>query len=249
MVDVQPAFFEERAFDRVDLVIDHHPEPGARRRRGRRRPAVVTATLKDIRPACGATSTILTEYLRAAEAPVPPRLATALLYGIKTDTHDLERGTSPADLEAFAFLHARASLDALRRIERPDLPDEALAALARGIQHRRVVDGVLFSHLGRVGYPELVAQFADLFLQVRGARWSVVSGTVNGELHISVRSAGGARPAGAVVRDAFGDLGSAGGHRAMAKAVVRLADWRPRGRRSAGLGARIVERFRRALGS
>jgi nanoRNase/pAp phosphatase (c-di-AMP/oligoRNAs hydrolase) len=234
MVDVQPSFFEERAFAQVDLVVDHHPEE---------RP--VHAAVKDVRPGYGATSTILTEYLRAADITPTARLATALLYGIKTDTQDLERGTTRADLDAFAFLHAHASLEALRRIQRPELSPEALDALGRGIRDRRVVDDIVFSHLGRIGYPELVAQFADLFLQVRGARWSVVSGTVNGELHVSVRAAEPSRAAGAVVRDAFGDLGSAGGHRAMAKAVVRLADWRAR----VGdvTGERILRRFRRAL--
>jgi nanoRNase/pAp phosphatase (c-di-AMP/oligoRNAs hydrolase) len=234
MVDVQPSFFEARAFSRVDVVIDHHPEPHP-----------VRAALKDVRPSYGATSTILTEYLRAADVIPAAPLATALLYGIKTDTHDLERGATRADLDAFAFLHPHASLHALRRIERPELPPEALDALGRGIRERRVVDGIVFSHLGRIGYAELVAQFADLFLQVRGARWSVVSGTVNGELHVSVRAAEPSRPAGAVVRAAFGDLGSAGGHRAMAKAVVRVADWRERV--GEVTGDRILRRFRRAL--
>jgi len=70
MVDVQPGFFQER-FEHVDLVIDHHPED-----------RTVQALLKDIRPAYGATSTILTEYLRAAEVKISQRLATALLYAM-----------------------------------------------------------------------------------------------------------------------------------------------------------------------
>jgi nanoRNase/pAp phosphatase (c-di-AMP/oligoRNAs hydrolase) len=216
MVDAQPSFFEE-TFERVDLVIDHHPEETPMR-----------VALKDVRPGYGATATILTEYLRAIDARVSQRLATALLYGIKADTQHLERGATRADLDAFAFVHALANHSALRRIERPDLPNEALDVLARGIAGRQVQHGVVFSHLGGVAYPELVAQFADFFLQVEGAEWSVVSGTVHGELHISVRNVGWVRAAGDVVRHAFGDLGSAGGHRAMAKAVIRLRDWRAR---------------------
>ena len=216
MVDVQPSFFEERLGD-VAVVVDHHPEEHP-----------VVARVKDIRPSYGATSTILTEYLRAVDAKIPQRLATALLYGIKADTRYLERGTTRADVDAFGFLHPLANHNALRRIERPDLPDAALDTLALGISRRTIVDGVLFSHLGPVGYPELVAQFADLFLQVEGAEWSVVSGVVNDELHISVRNVGYVRAAGDVVRTAFGELGSAGGHRTMAKAVIPLATWRGR---------------------
>ena len=100
-----------------------------------------------------------------------------------------------------------------------------------------------------MAYPELIAQFADFFLQVEGAEWSVVSGTVHGELHVSVRNVGYVRAAGEVVRSAFGDLGGAGGHRSMAKAVIRLRDWRARhGAATArALAHGIVTRFTRAL--
>lgn len=237
MVDAQPSFFEE-GFGAVDLVIDHHPEETPAR-----------ARLKDIRPTYGATSTILTEYLRAADVKITQRLATALLYGIKADTLDLERGATRADMDAFTFLHGQANHSALRRIERPDLPNAALDVLATGIARRRIVDGVVSAHLGAVGYPELVAQFADLFLQVEGVEWSVVSGIIEDELHISVRNVGYVRAAGDVVRQAFADLGSAGGHRSMAKAVIPLRQWR----RAVGpttddvLGAAITSRFVEAL--
>jgi nanoRNase/pAp phosphatase (c-di-AMP/oligoRNAs hydrolase) len=105
-------------------------------------------------------------------------------------------------------------------------------------------------HLGPVAYPELVAQFADFLLQVEGAEWSVVSGRLSsGELHVSVRNVGWVRAAGDVVRAAFGDLGGAGGHRSMAKAVVRLREWRaaglPTGERETAEA--IVARFLAAL--
>ena len=239
LVDVQPSFFEEGLGD-VALVIDHHPEEQA-----------VHARVKDVRPSYGATSTILTEYLRAADAKITQRLATALLYGIKADTRYLERGTTRADVEAFGFLHPLANHNALRRIERPELPEAALDTLAIGLRQRALVDGVMFSHLGPVAYPELIAQFADVFLQVEGAEWSVVSGTVNGELHISIRNVGYVRGAGEVVRAAFGDLGGAGGHRTRAKAVIPLAPWRSRVGEldAAPMAAAITARFRAALGS
>ena len=237
MVDTQPSFFEE-PFGEVALVIDHHPEETPAR-----------AQLKDIRPAYGATSTILTEYLRAADVRVTQRLATALLYGISADTLHLERGATRADMDAFTFLHAHATHSALRRIERPDLPEAALDVLAAGIARRRIADGVVFVHLGTVGYPELVAQFADLFLQVEGVEWSVVSGIVEADLHVSVRNVGYVRAAGDVVRQAFAALGSAGGHRSMAKAVIPLRDWRRRVGDTAddALGREIMNRFLRAL--
>jgi nanoRNase/pAp phosphatase (c-di-AMP/oligoRNAs hydrolase) len=239
MVDVQPSFLAER-FDDVDLVIDHHPVE-----------TPIKARVKDVRPACGATATILVEYLRAADVKITQRLATALLYGIKSDTLGLERGGTRADLEAFAFLYPLANHNALRRIERPELSEAALDVLALGLARRRIARGVFFSHLGAVATADLIPQFADFGLQAEGVEWSVVSGMVNDTVHVSVRNVGYVRSAGDVVRAAFGDLGSAGGHRTMAKAVFPariLLRGGEDSRAVRGLAERIMQRFLRALG-
>lgn len=236
MVDVQPSFLEER-FDEVDLVIDHHPVE---------RP--VRAHIKDVRPSYGATSTILVEYLRAADVKFTQRLATALLYGIKSDTLGLERGGTKADLEAFSFLYLLANHNALRKIERPELSAAALDVLAQGLTRRRVRGGVFFSHLGTVATADLIPQFADFGLRAEGVEWSVVSGVVGDAVHVSVRNVGYVRRAGEVTRAAFGDLGSAGGHRTMAKAVLPLRTLLGGDAPAAGAcEERIMERFLRAL--
>ena len=114
-----------------------------------------------------------------------------------------------------------------------------------------MVQGVFFSHLGRVATVDLIPQFADFGLQAEGVQWSVVSGVVDDEVHVSVRNVGYVRSAGDVTRAAFGELGMAGGHRTMAKAVFPL---RHLGRAAGDPGAsgacqeRIIERFVRALG-
>jgi len=43
---------------------------------------------------------------------------------------------------------------------------------------------------------------------------------------MSVRNPGYVRSAGDVVRKVFGDIGRAGGHRSMAKAIIPLRRWR-----------------------
>jgi nanoRNase/pAp phosphatase (c-di-AMP/oligoRNAs hydrolase) len=242
LVDVQPSFLEEeRHFGEVDLVIDHHPVEQP-----------IRARIKDVRPSYGATSTILVEYLRAADIKITQRLATALLYGIKSDTLGLERGGTKADLEAFSYLYLLANHNALRRIERPELPEEALDVLAQGLSKRRVVQGVFFSHLGRVSTVDLIPQFADFGLQAEGVQWSVVSGIVGDEVHVSVRNVGYVKSAGDVTRAAFGDLGVGGGHRTMAKAIFPVQKLVRAAGEAAGAGVcqdRIVERFLRALGA
>ena len=217
LVDVQPPVFGEPPPPRtqsVDLVIDHHPE----------RPGYESA-LKDIRPSYGATSTIVTEYLQAAELEVRPKLGTALLYGIKSDTQLLGRDTSRADLVAFTAMHAVHSPALLRRIERPALPRDGLRALGRALASTEVADGIHLLVLGRVR-EDVIPQVADLGLQAEGAEWAVAAGIVGSDLVFSVRNVGWVRGAGEVVRAIVEGLGVGGGHRSMAKGIVPLKAFR-----------------------
>lgn len=216
LVDVQPTVFGESAprVLSVDVVIDHHPE-----RTG------YEARIRDIRPSYGATSTILTEYVRAAGVEVRPKLATALLYGIKSDTQLLGRETSGRDIQSFAFLHALHSPALLRRIERPALPLDGLRALGRSLARTRVDEGIHMLVLGRVR-EDVIPQVADLGLQAEGAEWSVAAGIVGGDLVFSVRNVGYVRAAGEVVRAVVEGLGVGGGHRTMAKGIIPLKAFR-----------------------
>ena len=217
LVDVQPSVFGDSPPARVrsvDIVIDHHPERSG-----------YDAVLKDIRPSYGATATILTEYIRASDMELQPRLATALVYGIKTDTQLLGRETSRHDMAAFAFLHAHHSPALLRRIERPALPAAGLRALGRGLADSRVEDGVHLLVLGRVR-EDVIPQVADLALQAEGAEWSIAAGIVGSDLVFSVRNVGYVRAAGEVVRAVVEGLGVGGGHRSMAKGIIPLKAFR-----------------------
>jgi nanoRNase/pAp phosphatase (c-di-AMP/oligoRNAs hydrolase) len=64
-----------------------------------------------------------------------------------------------------------------------------------------------------------------------------------------VRNVGYVKAAGDVVKEAFGPLGSAGGHRSAAKAVIPLRAWVARvgPAEPAPLRQAIVDRFVRAL--
>ena len=239
LVDVQPPVFGEPPPPRtqsVDLVIDHHPE----------RPGYESA-LKDIRPSYGATSTIVTEYLQAAELEVRPKLGTALLYGIKSDTQLLGRDTSRADLVAFTAMHAVHSPALLRRIERPALPRDGLRALGRALASTEVADGIHLLVLGRVR-EDVIPQVADLGLQAEGAEWAVAAGIVGSDLVFSVRNVGWVRGAGEVVRAIVEGLGVGGGHRSMAKGIVPLRAFRAvHGRADqATIRRALLEAFRRA---
>ncbi len=214
LLDVQPPYFGER-LHHAHIVIDHHPRVGS-----------IDAEYCDVRSQYGATSTILTEYLEACEADVSQRLATALLYGIKSDTLMLNRETGPADLCAFMALYPLTNYNTLRRIERPELPLSFAGFLARVLPQLRKQFGLLTLHVGAIEREEIIPQLADFCMQFEGAEWVAVSGKWQQALVISVRNPGYVRSAGDVVRKLFSGVGRAGGHRSMAKAVVPLRHWR-----------------------
>jgi len=237
LLDVQPAYFGDR-LDHAHIVIDHHPRADAN-----------DAEYCDLRPNYGATSTILTEYLEACAADVSQRLATALLYGIKSDTLMLNRETGPADLRAFMSLYPLTNYNTLRRIERPELPLSFAEFLARVLPRMRKQLGLLTLHVGTVEREDTIPQLADFCLQFEGTEWVAVSGKSEAAVIISVRNPGYVRSAGDVVRKLFNQIGRAGGHRSMAKAIVPLRHWRKAfgSTRDSAIAAQVEELFMQEL--
>ena len=208
MVDVQPHYFGE-ALDRVDLVIDHHPEQEG-----------YTAVFKDVRPDYGSTCTILTEHLRSVDANISERTATAMLYAIKSDTLFFNRQTNRVDIEAFSYLYPLADPALIRKMEGAEITAERLDYVMKAHASGKLVDQVFCSFLGTVPREDFVPYVADFFLQLEHVKWTVIAGVVNDSLIISVRNLGYTKNAGEFVRRFFADIGNAGGHRAMAKAVI-----------------------------
>lgn len=83
-------------------MIDHHT----------RRDSSSQARFVDIRPEVGASATIITEYLQAANFTISSFLATALFYGIKTDTLGLGRGAAPDDTAVYFYLKPKVDVEA-----------------------------------------------------------------------------------------------------------------------------------------
>ncbi len=98
--------------EEVLAAIDHHPP----------RRSQLRAKVHDVRPEIGASATILCEYLAIAEVPIDAQLATALFYGIKSDTLGLSRHTSDLDIWAYSTLRHLIQTELLNRIEHVQLP-------------------------------------------------------------------------------------------------------------------------------
>jgi nanoRNase/pAp phosphatase (c-di-AMP/oligoRNAs hydrolase) len=213
----------------VAIVIDHHPE----------REATTTADFFDVRPNVGATSTILTEYLRAADIELSPTIATALFYGIKTDTMGLIRDTSSTDAAAFCYLQSRVDMEALSKIERAQVPVDYFQGFSAALQAARVYGRLLIAYFGPLDYPDLGAEIADVLLRLRDIRWVVCMGSYEQTLHMSVRTRnrGGAVK---LVQEVIGDLGTAGGHGAVSGGQIPLDQEKPE-QLAAQLSQRILK--------
>jgi nanoRNase/pAp phosphatase (c-di-AMP/oligoRNAs hydrolase) len=241
MVDAQPGAGNV-SFDsavRLDVVIDHHPI----RRETR------SARFTDVRSRYGATSTILYEYLKAAAIEIPPPLATAMVYGIRSDTQDLGRESTRADLEAFLDLYPSANARALGRIVQAPLPRSYYSKLRVALDNATVYGNRVVSDLGRLDSPEMVAEAADLLLRAEGIEWAMCLAVIDGWIHLSLRTSGRDRHAGRIARNLGGRRGFGGGHQALAASQIPLPGRNESRRRLETIVRGLTRRFLKATGN
>lgn len=216
------------------VVVDHHAEA---------RSKLEAVPFVDIRPEYGATSTMLTGYLRAAELVPDGRTPTALFYGIKSDTMGLARAASDADVEAYLYLLPLADTKILAQIENAQVPRDYFRAFERALEQTFIYDDVVVCNLGPMDWPDLAAEMADFLLRWEGACWVFCSGVYDREIVVSVRTTEIEANAGHVVQDVVEGLGTGGGHGLMAGGRVPLDDKSP-----AGLARQLRDRFLGSLG-
>ena len=212
IVDSQPNHNEIFTEYPPHVIIDHHPDTGA------------SAPFVDIRPKYGATATIMTEYLRAAKIKPSSKLATGLFYAIKTDTDNFVRQTLIEDVRAFQFLYRHSNLHLINKIEQSELTVDFLKYFKIALDNKRVLKGHMFAHLGPVVNPDICVIIADFFLKISSVNWSIVSGLYSKKLVIVFRNDGLRKDAGKVAKQSFGQIGSAGGHKSMARAEIPFTD-------------------------
>ncbi|UCD56567.1 MAG: DHH family phosphoesterase, partial [Candidatus Hydrogenedentota bacterium] len=205
-----------------DVVIDHHPSHPESRK----------AEFYDIQSRIGATSTIITQYYIAEGMEMDSRLATALLYGIKSDTRDLGRETSKYDLEAYLYLYPRANLRLLSRIEYADVPVEYFKIYDRAIDNAVTFDGTVISFIGDIDNPDMVAEMADTLVRLEGSCCALVGGYYGDQIFISVRTRDAQINAGKLVQRVIGKLGPSGGHGSMSAGRIRMESMSDKGKRA-----------------
>ena len=212
LVDSQPnhlATFEKMRFN---AVIDHHP--------------VTTgwdADFIDIRPEYGAVSSMMLEYLRAANIKPSVALATALFYGVKVDTQNFQKqNMQVADGNCFRYLFNIANLNLVRKFELTELRRSELRYFRIALNEVKTSKQRAYVHLGRVSTPDILVIIADFFNRVEGFDWVIVSGIHGEKMVVIFRCDGYRKNAGKLAKSSFGAYGPAGGHKEAARAEVPL---------------------------
>ena len=194
----------------VDIVIDHHPAEN------------VEARFVDHREEIGAAATILTEYVLALDVELDTVLATALLFAIRRETLNFLRGATREEYDAAGHLHGHVDRELLRKLSTPSVSGATLDAIATAIENRRTNGSVLISHVGRTSERDALPQAADYLATLEGVETAIVFGIVNDSIHLSARSPDPRIHVGTVLRKAFEDVGSAGGHQDSAGGEIPL---------------------------
>jgi nanoRNase/pAp phosphatase (c-di-AMP/oligoRNAs hydrolase) len=214
MVDSQPNTGRHNFDPTVPLyaIIDHHGTPGD----------VEEVPFLDIRSSLGATCSLVASYLMEQEVAVPPRVATALLYGIETELNGYPREANPLDDSALLYIYPLADKELLARIRNARLPQSYFECILQALQSSFIYDRLIISWVNELAQPELAAEVVDFLIRFEEVDWAVCAGVYQDKLVLSVRSALPRAGAGEMLRQVVGKLGKAGGHDRRAGGTIYL---------------------------
>ena len=92
------------------ICIDHHPYNDKCQYR-----------FQDIRPEVGACATMIAQYFMENDIAMDKKIATALTYGIRIDTHNLSRGVSKLDIEMLYRMYDDCDYEEIHTLENSNL--------------------------------------------------------------------------------------------------------------------------------
>ena len=190
------------------VCIDHHPDTHC-----------ADYKFTDIRNT-GACSTIIAEYYFDNQIPLDRKIATALIYGIKTDTADFLRGVCESDVAMYHKLFPLADNELLSKMQRNTMEFTDLKAYGMAIQNIKIYDNVGYAYIPFNCPDALIAMISDFILALDIIEFSVVYADRGNGYKLSVRSEIPSLDAGKITSSALKGIGSGGGHSLMAGGYV-----------------------------
>lgn len=186
----------------IAAVTDHHLSKQGRYR----------ASFRDIRKSALATASLVAGYLREQEVVLPPELATALLYAIRTEMRGDRTQVSRTDRWILTWLSASADHAKLAQIESAPLAREYFSDLLLAIESTFVYDRTALCYLPQASGQETLGEVADLLVRCEGLDKVLCAAVIGEHLLLSARTSPDGGDANALLRKAVEGLGSSGGH-------------------------------------
>ncbi len=183
-------------------VIDHHLNG--------KRPADIP--FLDIRPDVAASATIAADYLQEQGIEPGDKLATAMLYAIRTETRGHETHHTDLDRSVVVWLTEWADPALLAEIECAPLSRDYFSDLTLALQCTVVYGDTAVCLPPRAEGAEVVGELADLLIRCRSIRRVLSGAVVDGDLLVSVRTSQEGDNAAWLVQSVLEGLGSGGGH-------------------------------------
>ena len=186
------------------IVIDHHTSE--------ERPA---GDVILVRSEFAATSSLIASVLMNSGVEMNSEIATALAFGIRTDTLGFTRSFNAVDLRALSWLGAWIDWDLMRSFESPPRTQEVLAIFKQALTDATLENGLMLAPISEMADRDALSQVADFLLPTEGVEIVVSYGVRMSKVILSARSTKDSVHLGKILAKAFAK-GSAGGHKALA---------------------------------
>jgi len=186
------------------IVIDHHTSE--------ERPA---GDVILVRSEFAATSSLIASILMNSGIEMNSEIATALAFGIRTDTLGFTRSFNAVDLRALSWLGAWIDWDLMRSFESPPRSQEVLSIFKQALTDAELENGLMLVPISDMVDRDALSQVADFLLPTEGVKIVVSYGVRMTKVILSVRSNDDSKHVGRLLAKTF-EKGSAGGHKSLA---------------------------------
>jgi nanoRNase/pAp phosphatase (c-di-AMP/oligoRNAs hydrolase) len=200
----------------------------------------------DIRPSVAATATIAASYLREQGIEPGVKLASAMLYAMRTETCGCETQHTELDRSIMCWLTEHAEPGLIAEIENAPLARAYFSDLVLALQGTQLFDDTALCLLPKASGPETVGEVADLLIRCEGVSRVLCAGAIDDDLYVSVRTRRDDERAVELLQRALDGIGGGGGHahRAGGKVVGITCG----GRISTALERQLQDRWLAACG-
>ncbi|NND97210.1 MAG: hypothetical protein HKN47_07770 [Pirellulaceae bacterium] len=183
-------------------IIDHHISAVER----------AEIPFNDVRPNVAASATITASYLREQGLDPGVKLATALLYAIRTETCGYETHYSDLDRSILPWLTEIGEPALLAEIANAPLTQDYFADLLLALQSTYLYSGTALCYLPQAGGAEIVGEVADMLIRCDKIHRVLCAAVIGNDLLISARTQRDYGSAVQLLRTTLTGLGGAGGH-------------------------------------